>query len=136
MLFLFKNFWGVLTIFPFVAFIITFFTVFFWKKQQKKAIMWSVNITNIFLVISVTQIYKGLWPEAVSAWILILLFLLGLAGMLFYLQMKVRGRVSWKKIGFATWRISFILFVFTYFCLFSTGIYKTMQAAHVGLSIM
>ena len=136
MLELLRNVWGTLVAFPIVAFLIIVFLVYFWKKDKKVAFNWSVNITNIFLIFSVVNIYKQIWPQAWSAWIWVISSFLFLFGILLFIQRKMRGKISLKKIGFSTWRISFIILTVTYCFLITTGIVKTMQAAHVGLSIM
>ncbi len=121
------NFWALITILPFIGFILVYGVVFFLKRQHRLAIHWSITITNILLIHAVATTYGVIWPEAWSAWWWIVLVMLGIAGLLGWLQLKVKGKISVKKIGFSTWRLTFVLFGLAYIFLLGTGIWKTMQ---------
>jgi hypothetical protein len=43
-----------------------------------------------------------------------------------WVQVKWKGKLSLKKVGFSAWRLSFLWFGFVYIVLFTTGIVKTM----------
>jgi len=124
---LFSKLWAFFITFPFAAFVTAYYLLYLWKKNRKMALRWSINITNIFLIYAVSVMYSVNWPDALSAWWWILLFFVGMAAALGVLQWKIRGKLSLPKIGFSTWRLSFLFFGVTYLFLFSVGIWLTMQ---------
>lgn len=121
--------WGVFTTVPFLAFFLVYFITKAKTKNRKLAFQWSVNITNILLINSVAVLYAEIWPDGISIWIWFFLMILVIAGFLGWLQRLKRGQVFWGKIGFSTWRISFLLFSIAYMALFGTGIWKLMQVS-------
>jgi Protein of unknown function (DUF3397) len=123
------NTWGVFTTVPILAFALVYVGTYYWKKSQRIAIEWSVNVTNVFLIHAVHVAYRYIWPEAIGAWFWLLFLFAGIASTLGYLQKRIRGELSYKKIGFSTWRISFVLLSVAYLCLVSTGIWVTMQGS-------
>ncbi|MGE5704586.1 MAG: DUF3397 family protein [Clostridia bacterium] len=120
-------FWAILTALPIIGFILVYGIVFFWKKNHRLALQWSVSLTNLLLMKAVAVAYGVIWPDAWSAWVWIILTVLGIAALLGWIQIKLRGKISLARIGFSTWRITFVLFGFAYLMLFSTGIWKNMQ---------
>lgn len=121
--------WAVVIAMPFIGFAIVYTLMVLWKKDRRKAIRWSVNITNLLLIQAVIVLYRVIWPEAWSAWWWVILFYAGLFTLLAWLQVRLRGKISLSKIGFSTWRITFVLFGIVYLVLFTTGVFKTM---HLG----
>lgn len=119
--------WGIFATFPFIGFITVYFLVFTWKKNKRLAMNWAVTITNILLIHAILSQYSLIWPDAWSAWWWIVIIFLVLLSLLGYLQVKVRGKLSLRKISFSTWRISFLLFCLAYVFLFTAGVWKTMQ---------
>jgi hypothetical protein len=119
--------WGIATTFPFIAFAVVYFVLLVWKKDKRFALQWAVNITNLLLIHAVITAYSLLWPEAWSAWWWVISLFAGLIALIAWLQIRMRGRISLRKISFSTWRISFLLFCLAYFVLFTTGVWKTMQ---------
>jgi len=119
--------WGILATFPFIGFVMIYLAVMLWKRNKRQAANWAVNITNFLLIHAVMSQYSLIWPGAWSAWWWIVLLFVGLLSMLGWLQVKVRGKISLKKISFSTWRISFLVLCLAYVCLFTAGVWKTMQ---------
>lgn len=120
-------FWAILTAFPIIGFLLVYAIVFLLRKNHRFAMQWSICITNVLLIKSVAAEYGVIWPEAMSAWLWIVLLFLCIASLLAWMQIRVRGKISLSKIGFSTWRITFVLFGLAYIMLFSTGIWKNMQ---------
>jgi hypothetical protein len=119
-------FWGMLTVVPFLGFPLAYLIVYGWKRDKRLAGRWAVNITNFLLIRSVVAAYSIIWPQAVSAWWWVVCFFLLTLALLGWAQVKLRGKLSLKKIGFSTWRLSFLWFGIVYIVLFTTGIIKTM----------
>ncbi|WP_134687460.1 DUF3397 family protein [Brevibacillus migulae] len=119
--------WGILATFPFFGFVMIYLAVMLWKRNKRQAANWAINITNFLLIHAVMSQYSLIWPDAWSVWWWIVLLFVGLLFLLGWLQVKVRGKISLKKISFSTWRISFLLLCLAYVCLFTAGVWKTMQ---------
>ncbi len=119
--------WGVIATFPFMGFVMIYLAVMLWKKNKRSAANWAINITNFLLIHAVTSQYSLIWPNAWSVWWWIVLLLLVIVVLLGWLQVKVRGKLSLRKISFSTWRLSFLLFCLAYVCLFTAGVWKMMQ---------
>lgn len=119
-------FWGTLTVVPFLGFPLVYLLVYGWKGDKRLAVRWAVNITNFLLIRSVVSAYGVIWPQALSAWWWVLLFFLITIALLGWVQVKFRGKLSLKKVGFSAWRLSFLWFGIVYIVLFTTGIVKTM----------
>ncbi|MGO0062079.1 DUF3397 family protein [Brevibacillus fluminis] len=120
-------FWAVLTALPIVGFVLVYAIAFFVKKNHRDALTWSITISNFLLIRAVAAAYGVIWPDAMSVWLWIVLLFLGIAVLIGWMQIKVRGKISLSKIGFSTWRITFVLFGLAYIMLLSTGIWKSMQ---------
>jgi hypothetical protein len=119
--------WGLLTALPFLGFILVYVLVSLWKRDRRLAGRWAVNITNFLLIHAVIVAYDVIWPQALSAWWWVIGLYLVIMGGLAWLQIRLKGKISIQKIGFSTWRLSFILFGLLYLVLFTTGIWKTMS---------
>lgn len=120
-------FWGIVIAMPFIGFAIVYTIMLLWKKDRRIAGRWSVNITNLLLIQAVIVQYNVIWPTAWSAWWWVILFYVAIISLLAWLQVRLRGKISLSKIGFSTWRITFVLFGIVYLVLFTTGVFKTMH---------
>lgn len=118
--------WGTLTVVPFLGFPLVYFMVYMIKRDKKLAGRLAVNITNLLVIRSAVSAYELIWPESFSAWWWVFCFYLVVIGLLGWIQVKWKGRLSLKKVGFSAWRLSFLWFGFVYIVLFTTGIIKTM----------
>jgi len=119
--------WGLLTTLPFLGFLLVYVIVFLWRKDKRKAISCALNITNFLLIHAVIVAYGVIWPQAWSPWWWIIGLFLAIMGGLAWLQIRLRGKISIRKISFSAWRLSFLLFGLLYLVLFTTGIWKTMS---------
>jgi hypothetical protein len=119
--------WGILTALPFIGFLLVYVIVYGWKKNRRLAGRWAVNITNLLLIRAVIAAYGVIWPEAVSAWWWVIGVYAAIISLLAWLQIRIKGRLSLRKIGVSAWRLSFLLFGLVYLLLFTTGVWKTMS---------
>ncbi|KMZ40157.1 DUF3397 domain-containing protein [Brevibacillus sp. M2.1A] len=118
--------WGTLTVVPFLGFPIVYFILYGMTRNKKLAGRFAINITNLLVIRSAVSAYELIWPEAFSAWWWVFCFYLVVTILLGWVQMKLKGRLSLKKVGFSAWRLSFLWFGIVYIVLFTTGIIKTM----------
>ncbi|MDR9502691.1 DUF3397 family protein [Brevibacillus agri] len=120
-------FWGTLTVVPFLGFPLVYLIVYMVKRNKRLAGRWAVNITNFLVIRSAVSAYELIWPEAMSAWWWVSCFFLVTIVLLGWFQVKLKGKLSLKKVGFSAWRLSFLWFGLVYIVLFTTGIIKTMD---------
>jgi len=118
---------GTLTVFPFLGFPLVYLLVYAVKRNKRLAGSWAINITNLLLIRSAVLTYGQIWPEGWSAWWWVIGLYLLLITLLGFLQIKWKGKLYLKKIGFSAWRLSFLLFGFLYVLLIATGVVKTMS---------
>lgn len=123
------NLWGLMIVLPFIGFALVYGLLRLWLRDRKRSLYWAINVTNIFLIEAVVVFYSEIWPQAVSAWWWIALLFLSVASFLTWLQYRLRGRLSLRKIGLTTWRLSFVILCCAYILLFTTGIWKQLQIA-------
>ncbi|MBO8162249.1 MAG: DUF3397 family protein [Brevibacillus sp.] len=121
------NLWGLIIVLPFVGFALVYTVLRLWTKDRRRSLQWAVNISNIFLIEAVVVYHGAIWPDAWSAWWWIILLFLLIASLLGWLQLRLRGKLSLVKIGFSTWRLSFVILCLAYFLLLTTGILQEMQ---------
>lgn len=119
--------WGTLTVAPFLGLPLVYLLVYAWKRDKRVAGRWAVNITNFLLIRTVIAAYGLIWPQAMSAWWWVICFFLVTIVLLGWVQVKWRGKLSLKKVGFSAWRLSFLWFGLVYVLLVTTGIFKTMS---------
>lgn len=122
-----SHFWAIVTVLPLIGFAIVYFVLILWRRDRRLAIRWAVNITNFLLIHAVIVAYSVIWPEAWSAWWWIIGFYVVVISLLAWLQMKLKGKLSLKKVSFFAWRLTFLFFGFAYLVLITTGIWKTMN---------
>lgn len=123
------NLWGLMIVLPFFGFALVYGLLRLWLRDRKRSLRWAMNVTNIFLIEAVVVFYSEIWPQAVSAWWWIALLFLSIASFLAWLQYRLRGKLSLRKVGVTTWRLSFVILCCAYIILFTTGIFKQLQIA-------
>ncbi|MDQ1912972.1 DUF3397 domain-containing protein [Paenibacillus sp. GD4] len=112
---------------PFVAFLVTWFIVYWVCKDKKTATHLSMDVTTLFLIGSVAVMSNRLFQSGMLFWTVVLLFLV-LAGLLGNLQTRIRGRVDMGKIAKTLSRLGFVVLSACYVVLLIIGIGKYMLA--------
>lgn len=118
--------WGTLTVVPFLGFPLVYLILYAWKRDKRLAGRWAINITNFLVIRSAVSAYGLIWPEALSAWWWVFGFFLVTIVLLGWIQVKWKGKLSLRKVGFSAWRLSFLMFGLVYIVLLTTGTIKTM----------
>lgn len=109
---------------PFLTFFIVYAVAVRLTDDRKRSVQWSIDITNVLLIVAVGALWQHVSGSFASWWMtlgLLLAFYLLLA----MLQIWVRGKINWQRLGQGGWRIAFLLFSAMYVILFMIGIGQT-----------
>ncbi|GAB7387673.1 hypothetical protein BSNK01_15100 [Bacillaceae bacterium] len=116
--------------FPFLSFFLVYYAVKWRTRNRRLAVNWAVNVTTLLLFVSVGVLH-GLVRDAgtTSLFVLLLTFVFVSAGLIAWLQMRIKGRIDWRKLSRAVWRLTFLALCITYVILFFSGIVHYVKAA-------
>ncbi|WP_197046673.1 DUF3397 domain-containing protein [Oceanobacillus salinisoli] len=88
--------------------------------STKRAVHTSVNWTTLLYIIAVNLLIQNLFHMSTTGFIL--LFMLIVLTLTILYQWRNHMDIEFKKAFRILWRISFLLFMFSYVCLVITGI--------------
>ncbi|WP_054956628.1 DUF3397 domain-containing protein [Paenibacillus dakarensis] len=96
-----------MSVLPVIPFFLVYYLIYFRKKDRKQAFGLAMDVTTIFLVISVSALFNIIFHTGFGFY-LILLLLLITAGLIGGAQNRWKGRVDGRKLLRAVWRLAFI----------------------------
>lgn len=105
---------------PFISFFIILIVLSFFLPK-KKAILASIDITNVLLIISVSAMYSMSFDSRMGIWWILLVYLI-IAGLLGGLQARLRGSVDFPRLIKAVWRLGFFVLSLVYLVYLFIGI--------------
>ena len=120
---LLSNTFIVLSILPFFPFLLVYFGYYYWKSDRNAALMLAMDVTTLFLIVSVSALYNIMFNSGLGFY-LILLYLLISVGLIGGAQNRLKGRVDVKKMTKLVWRMSFVLMSVSYVIFTTVGIFK------------
>jgi hypothetical protein len=111
-------------------FLITFLLgwIAFWRSvKPKTSVILIVDGSGMFFWLSIVALLKVRDPES-DPFLLILAIFILLAGLLFALQYRIRGKIDVVKVVRSIWRLGFIVSLFIYVWLITStiGMYMDM----------
>ncbi|WP_312025837.1 DUF3397 domain-containing protein [Listeria booriae] len=109
---------------PVLIFTITFMITQYMTKRTPKAVKRSADVTTFFLILAVHFFMIILFGRSFLLYILLLLFLVGIAFVALYA--KSQGEINFRKVIRGYWRICFFTFAILYLLLFVYGIIKSI----------
>ncbi|WP_311769356.1 DUF3397 domain-containing protein [Listeria booriae] len=109
---------------PVLIFAITFMVTQYMTKRTPKAVKRSADVTTFFLILAVHFFMIILFDRSFLLYILLLLFLVGIAFVALYA--KSQGEINFRKVIRGYWRICFFTFAILYLLLFIYGIIKSI----------
>lgn len=112
-----------LSLVPFVPFLITYAINRLKGRPKKLAIGMAMDITTPFLYISVAALFNNTFNTTSGFYIFLLILLLGI-GLIGGAQNRLKGKVDYKRLFRAVWRVSFLFLSIGYIVLLITGILK------------
>jgi hypothetical protein len=116
---------GILIIVPFIAYIIVFFAVKLITNKHRKAVSYAIDITTLFLILSVNNIAFVIWSHS-FLWMIILLMLL-FAILFVFIYWHFQNEIVYLKIFKGYWRFNFLLFFVAYIFLIIYGITRSVM---------
>ncbi|PKR86957.1 DUF3397 domain-containing protein [Heyndrickxia camelliae] len=115
---------GVLILIPFIAYLLVFFAVKLITNNHRRAVSYAIDITTLFLILSVNEIAFVLWSHS-FLWVIILLLLLIAIGFVF-LYRYMRNEIIYSKVFKGFWRFNFLLFCAAYIILMIYGLTRSV----------
>lgn len=117
---LFVNVFAAMAAIPFLSFALVYIITLRLTQQKKRAMHWSMDVTTVLLIMAVGALWQYIWGSSVGWWVLLGLLLL-LYVTLALLQIWLKGKLDWERLGRGGWRLSFILFSTLYLIFFVIG---------------
>ncbi|ASA23569.1 hypothetical protein B9T62_23900 [Paenibacillus donghaensis] len=105
-----------LSVIPVVPFMIVYFIGTGLKKEQKKTVLLAMDVTTLFLFLSVSALFNNLFNSGFGFYLILIIVLIS-AGLIGSAQSRVKGTVDGKRLLRAVWRLSFF-FLGTFYLLF------------------
>lgn len=106
---------------PFISFFIIYFIAYIRTKSKKEAVRWAIHITMLFLLFTVSGMIKSITGSIAGFWWMIIALIL-FAGLIIFLQWKIRQQIQLGRVLRSIWYAGFFLFTVAYFVLIPIGI--------------
>jgi hypothetical protein len=127
---LLRNSFIIFSILPFFPFLLVYFSHLKWKDNKRNALLVAMDVTTIFLIISVSALFNITFNSQFGFYLILLLLLIA-TGMIGGAQNRIKGKVDITRMVRAVWRMAFIIMTSSYIFLAITSligyIYKTMS---------
>lgn len=112
-----------MSVVPIIPFVIVYAIALYRTRDKKLAVRLSMDVTTLFLVISVSALFNNLFQVRFGFY-LILLLLLITAGLIGGAQNRWKGRVDGKRLFRAVWRLGFLTMSASYILFTFIGLIK------------
>lgn len=108
----------VASVLPVLPFVVVYFCHYWWKKDRKRSLILAMDITTLFLILSVAALFNQIFNSGFGIYLLLLLMIIS-GGLIGGAQNRIKGAVDPKRLIRAVWRLSFLFTSVTYliFCL-------------------
>ncbi|MGM1046541.1 Protein of unknown function [Paenibacillus uliginis N3/975] len=103
----------IMSVVPVIPFILVYLIVTLRKKDKRQAMKLAMDVTTVFLLISVSALFNNLFQTKFGFY-LILLLLLITAGLIGGAQNRWKGRVDGKRLLRVVWRLAFVTMSISY----------------------
>lgn len=117
-----------LSVIPMVPFFIIYFIGYGLKKDKKKTFLLAMDVTTIFLLLSVSSIFNIIFNNDFGFY-LILIIVLICAGLIGGAQNRLKGKVDGKRLFRAVWRLAFAFMSVSYLLFMFIGLIKYISQA-------
>lgn len=112
-----------MSVVPIIPFVMVYAISLYRTRDKKLAVRLSMDVTTLFLVISVSALFNNLFQVRFGFY-LILLLLLITAGLIGGAQNRWKGRVDGKRLFRAVWRLGFLTMSASYIVFTFIGLIK------------
>ncbi|WP_306432949.1 DUF3397 domain-containing protein [Paenibacillus sp. J23TS9] len=120
---LLKNSFIFLSILPFFPFLLVYFIHYWWKHNKKTSLKLAMDVTTLFLIISVSALFNLTFDSRFGFYLILLLLLIAI-GLIGSAQNRLKGRIDVQKMAKLIWRMSFIIMSFSYLLFTVIGFLK------------
>ncbi|MFC7681541.1 DUF3397 domain-containing protein [Paenibacillus sp. GCM10028914] len=108
---------------PIIPFLLMYTIVRLRKKDKKNALRLSMDVTTLFLVISVSALFNIMFQVKFGFYLIFLLLLIT-AGLIGGAQNRWKGKVDGKRLFRAVWRLAFVTMSISYIILTFSGLVR------------
>jgi hypothetical protein len=127
---LIRNSLIIFSILPFFPFLLVYFSHLKWKNNKRNALLAAMDVTTVFLIISVSAFFNNIFNNQFGFYLILLLLLIA-TGMIGGAQNRIKGKVDITRMVRAVWRMAFIIMTSSYIFFAIIGlvgyIYKHMS---------
>lgn len=118
-----KNSFFFLSMLPFFPFLLVYFGHYWWKHNKKTSLKLAMDVTTLFLIISVSALFNLTFDSRFGFYLILLLLLIAI-GLIGSAQNRMKGKVDVQKMVKLIWRMSFVIMSFSYLLFAFIGIFK------------
>jgi len=110
---------------PFLWFFVIWLAAYFRLRDGKRATKLAMDVTTLFLIGSVSEMFSQLFGSRFGFFLILLFFLIGY-GLLGNFQYRVKGRLDHRKIVRILWRLGFFVLCAAYVLFLLIGLVKSI----------
>ncbi|BFH61468.1 DUF3397 domain-containing protein [Paenibacillus azoreducens] len=118
-----KNSFTFLSILPFFPFLLVYFIHYRWKHNKKASLKLAMDVTTLFLIISVSALFNLNFDSKFGFYLILLLLLIAI-GLIGSAQTRIKGKLDIQKMAKIIWRMTFVLMSFSYLVFTLIGLFK------------
>jgi hypothetical protein len=120
---LLSTLYAMLAVAPFITFVLVWFLIFLFLKDKKMTTRFTMDVTTLFLLGSVSLMWNKLFHTQFGFWLIVLILLIAF-GIIGGYQNHLKGETNLIKVGRLVWRLSFVGLSALYILLFFVHIGK------------
>lgn len=113
----------VLSMLPFFPFLIVYYGMVYFKKPKKTALHMAMDVTTIFLIAAVAALFNSTFNLNFGVYLILLVMLIAL-GLIGSAQTRLKGKINYRRMIRAVWRMAFVVMGFSYIVLLSFGLFS------------
>ncbi len=123
-----RNSFITLSVIPVVPFFIVYYIGLGLKREKKKTFLLAMDVTTLFLLLSVSALFNNIFQSGFGFYLILLIVLIS-AGLIGGAQNRLKGKVDWKRLLRAVWRLSFLFMSIGYLLFMVVGLIKYISQA-------
>lgn len=123
-----RNSFIALSVIPVVPFLVIYFAGKGFKQESKKTVMLAMDITTLFLLLSVSALFNIIFGSDFGFYLILLIVLIS-AGLIGGAQNRLKGKVDKKRLFRAVWRLTFFFMSISYVLFMVVGIIQYISQA-------
>ncbi|WP_256702848.1 DUF3397 domain-containing protein [Paenibacillus sp. FSL H7-0326] len=117
------SFLVVLSMLPFFPFLIVYYGMVYFKKPKKTALHTAMDVTTIFLIAAVAALFNSTFNLSFGFYLILLVMLISL-GLIGSAQTRLKGKINYRRMIRAVWRMAFVVMGFSYIVLLAFGLFS------------